>query len=48
MTLSDRGWPLPQVLEWRFRCGIGFVRQRGIEAIGRYPLQENKLQPNLV
>ena len=30
------------------RCGSGFVRQRGIEAIGRYLLQENKLQANRV
>ncbi len=33
--LPERGWPLPLVPDLGFCPGIGFVRQHGIEAIGR-------------
>jgi hypothetical protein len=44
MFLPERGWPLLHVLEWRFRSGIGFVRQHRIEAIGRYCFEYNWLR----
>src|SRR5271157_2792848 len=38
-TLPERRQPLLQVLESRFRRGIGFDCRRANEAIGRYPFE---------
>ncbi|SRR5271157_1881422 len=46
MILSARGWPLLQVLEPRFWPGTGFDCRRTNEAIGRYSIAVNELQPH--
>src|SRR5271157_1580070 len=47
MFLSERGWPLLQMLGSRSRPGIGFDCRRTIEAIGRYAIAVNEIQPHL-
>src|SRR5271157_460853 len=46
MILSARGWPLLQVPEPWFWPGTGFDCRRTNEAIGRYSIAVNELQPH--